>query len=672
LGLISRHRATGGLPGIAALTLPPTVVYPEREDRQENWLDRLGTMVTGIPALVSPGLRAARLARIVRSVGRHRAEFAALDDDALQDRATELRVELRRAGFAEATVARCFALIREVAERTTGLRHFDVQLLGGFAMLKGMVAEMETGEGKTLTATLPACAAALAGIPVHIVTVNDYLAERDARTMGPVYRALGLSVATVVHGMSPEQRRAAYLADVTYCTNKEVAFDYLRDRMVLGQECGNLRLKLERLYGDTARSTRLVMRGLHYAIVDEADSILIDEARTPLIISGETDPGDEQRKAEQALELVETLEPDRDYRVLLDERSIELTEAGKARLVELAEAGDGVWHGRIRREEAARQALSAKLLFQRDEHYLVRDGKVQIIDEYTGRIMEDRSWSEGLHQLMEVKEGCPATGQKVPLARMTYQRFFRRYRRLAGMTGTAREVVGELWSVYRLPVAAVPTNRPLRRVIGRDRIYPTADGKWRAIAARVAELHGRGRPVLLGTRSVAASESASHYLSEAGLEHVVLNAAQDQHEAEIVARAGQRGRITIATNMAGRGVDIKLEPEVAEHGGLHVIMSERHDAGRIDRQLTGRCGRQGEPGAAEAVLSLEDPLLEQFAAGPLRRLARTPGPLGGWAGHLTFGLAQGKAERVYSRMRRDLVKYDRKLGNLLSFSGRME
>jgi preprotein translocase subunit SecA len=656
----------------AAFSLPPQIVYAERAERAEGWLDHVSARLLALPSAVWPGLHARRLSRLVPKVAGHAAALSAMNDDALAALATELRIELRRSRLAEASVARSFALIREVAGRTIGLRHFDAQLLGGFAMLRGMVAEMETGEGKTLTATLPACTAALAGIPVHVVTVNDYLAQRDAQIMTPLYSVLGLTVGTVIHGMNSEQRRQAYLCDVTYCTNKELAFDYLRDRMVLGKDSTNLGLKLERLYKQEARSHKLVMRGLHFAIVDEADSILVDEARTPLIISGQTDPADEQVQAEQAFALVEELEPGVHYQVHSAERRIDLTAAGKAKLAERADSLDGRWAGKIRREEAARQALGAKLLFLRDEHYLVRDGKVQIIDEYTGRLMADRSWNQGLHQLIEVKEGCQATGRKLTLARMTYQRFFRRYRRLAGMTGTAREVVAEIGSVYRLPVAPIPTNRPLRRRHQGTRIHRTADEKWRAIAARAAELARQGQPVLVGTRSVAASQKAAEFLAEAGLDHVVLNAAQDRDEAEIIARAGQRGQITIATNMAGRGVDIKLGPGIAELGGLHVIISERHDSGRIDRQLSGRCARQGEPGSVEAQLSLEDTLLDMFGIASLCWLARTQGWLRDAAGRLAFSRAQRRAERAHSRMRADLVKFDRKLGTLLSFSGRME
>ncbi|MEE8530591.1 MAG: preprotein translocase subunit SecA [Hyphomicrobium sp.] len=652
--------------------LPPPVLVPERADRQHHWLDRLESAAMGFPVLFLHGLHRARLSRIVAMVNDHGPALATLDPEGLQAEGLELRRLLRRRGFRDDVVARAFALVREVAHRTISLRHFDVQLLGGFAILKGMIAEMETGEGKTLTATLAAGTAGLAGIPVHVVTVNDYLAQRDAEEMGPIYRALGLNVGLIVHGLSPEERRASYACDVTYCSNKEIAFDYLRDRIAIGRSTDNLRLKLERLYGKDRRSDRVVMRGLHFAIVDEADSVLVDEARTPLIISSKTEPGDEQRWAEEAMGMANALEPKLDYRVLADERQIELTEAGKERLIELTEQMGDPWHGRIRREEAARQALAAHHLYRRDEHYLVRDDQVQIVDEYTGRVMPDRSWSEGLHQLIEVKEQCRVTGRNVPIARMSYQRLFRRYRRLAGMTGTAREVARELWSVYRLPIVTVPTNRALQRHFLPSSICPTVEDKWHAIVTRAAELHDQGRPILIGTRSVAASEAVSRQLAEHDLLHVVLSAAQNRDEAEIIARAGDRGQITVATNMAGRGVDIRLGEGVSRLGGLHVILSERHDAGRIDRQLAGRCGRQGDPGSTEAILSLEDPLLDIVPGGLLRRATAVGGRQGQIAARLLFRQSQRRAERTHSRMRRQLMKLDQRLGTLLAFSGKME
>jgi preprotein translocase subunit SecA len=429
-------------------------------------------------------------------------------------------------------------------------------------------------------------------------------------------------------------------------------------------------LRVQSLAGEDSPARQLVLRGLHFAIVDEADSVLVDEARTPLIISGEAEPDERLVMGERALALSEALDEGRDFVLHRHERRAELTSEGCARADDLVQGEDGLWQNDILREELLRQALAARHLFHKGEAYIVRNGKVQIVDEFTGRIMADRSWSEGLHQLIELKEGLEATRPRVPLARITYQRFFRRYRRLAGMTGTATEIAGELWSVFRLPVIRIPTNRPVQRARLPDRVYRNAEAKWQAVAARCAELHAQGRPVLVGTRSVAASETASRHLSTARLPHRVLNAVQDQHEAEIIAEAGLAGRITIATNMAGRGTDIRLGPGVAEIGGLHVIMSERHEASRIDRQLAGRCGRQGEPGSFEAILALDDPLLTY----------RTPGHIASGLTHL-FGAplarlllrnAQRRAERAHSRIRMRLLRQDERLGELLAFTGELE
>jgi preprotein translocase subunit SecA len=651
--------------------LPSPVVLPQRQDRRENWLDRIETVITGVPALALPRLWRARLSRIIGMTEACAVKMLTANDRVLQDQAIRLRHALLTRGLRTELVAQAFALIRELADRHMGLRHFDVQVLGGFVMLNGMMAEMATGEGKTLTATLAAGTAALAGIPVHLVTVNDYLAERDAELMTPIYRALGLSVGVIVNGKSPAERRSAYACDVTYATNKEIAFDYLRDRLALGRRSENLRLKLERLHTLEGRHARVVMRGLHFAIVDEADSVLIDEARTPLIISGNPQAIDDRRWATEALALADKLVAGEHYRVFPDERRVDLTDAGKQRIAELGEELGGLWCSRVRREESMRQAFSAIHLFRSGIQYIVRDRKIQIVDEYTGRIMPDRNWNEGLHQLIEAKEGCDVTERKAPLARISYQRFFRRYQRLAGMTGTAREVAGELWAVYRLPVITVPPNRPSARKDRPAQICATMDDKMNVIAARAKELSSAGRPVLIGTRSIVASETLSRYLDKAGLAHVVLNAAQDKEEADIIARAGEAGRITVATNMAGRGVDIQLDKGIAERGGLYVILSERHDAGRIDRQLMGRCGRQGEPGTTEAILSLEDSLLDVLDWPALRNWIRRL-DLQGRLARYVFGHAQRKAERVHSRMRRALLKADQRHGSLLAFSGEME
>jgi preprotein translocase subunit SecA len=645
--------------------------YPERADPKGHWLDGVETALLAGPRAMAAAWRGRRASRIVQDAAVLEDAFRDLDEIALGIEAAALRVMLRRAGLEGPALARGCALLREVSRRVLGLRHHDVQLLGALAILDGRVAEMDTGEGKTVTAALAAGLAALSGTPVHVVTVNDYLAERDATELRPFYAALGLTVGAVVHGLTPEQRRTAYRTDIAYCSNKELAFDYLRDRLALGRRSAT-RARLAGLFGDAGPSRPVVMRGLHFAIVDEADSVLVDEARTPLIISQETDAAQERRWAAQALSLADELQEGRDFQRIRDERRIRLTEAGRALLEERGAALGGPWAGRIRREEAVRQALSARHLFHRGDQYVVRDGKVEIVDENTGRIMADRSWSDGLHQIVEVKEGVEVTTRKLPIARLTYQRLFRRYRKLAGMTGTAREARTEFWSVYRLRIARVPPNIPSRLDRGRVAILPTAAAKWQAVAARAAEVAAAGRPVLIGTRSVAASLTASDALAAQGLVHAVLNAENDRDEAAIIAAAGAPGRVTVATNMAGRGVDIRLAPEVAEAGGLHVILTERHDARRVDRQLEGRAGRRGQMGSAEAILSMEDPLLDLLPRHPWRVLAALPGAAGHFAAVRLFDAAQRLATRAQARARIDLLEQEKRLGTMLAFVGGVE
>ena len=651
-------------------------IYPERgEIGGDEWLDRFGVAVTG---RIQRALRSRpeRINSILGRVALVADGCRGLEPSALREAARELKRLLRRDGLRDDLVARAFALVRETGERVLGMRHFDVQLIGGWVLINGMVAEMHTGEGKTLTATLPACTAALAGIPVHVITVNDYLVERDCELMRPLYETLGLTVAAATADMDHKARQRAYQADVVYCTNKTVVFDYLRDRILLGASSSSLHLKLERLYGADARIRRLLLRGLNFAIVDEADSVLADEARTPLIISAEVSSGDEALVARQALDLAQQLVAGDDFMVIKAERRVALTETGHRRLIDLCQSLGGVWAGAMRREELVTQALTALKLFIRDEHYLVREGKIQVVDEFTGRIMADRSWGQGLHQLIETKEGCELTSRKEPLARISYQRFFRRYLHLSGMTGTAKEVAGELGAVYGLAVVPVPTHRPNRRICVPDRIFDTEEEKWRCVADRVAELNAKGAPILLGTRSVAASEVASRLLNERGIAHRILSAKQDHEEADIIAEAGEPGRITIATNMAGRGTDIKLGAGVEELGGLHVILSERHEAGRIDRQLAGRCARQGDPGHFEAILSLEDALVLPFKGGVLewlmRGVIRGGGPRADAAKKRFIDFAQWRTERTQSGIRRKLLKSDKQQGDILSFSGRPE
>ncbi|CUS37537.1 Protein translocase subunit SecA 2 [Candidatus Nitrospira nitrosa] len=649
--------------------------YPERSVSQEGWFDRQGARLFS-SLRRRHRVRLCRNTTIVEQVAAQGHELSRLSDEQLTERAMQVRQSLRRDGLSEERVCRSFALIREVAQRTLGQRHYDVQILGGWVLLNGCIAEMATGEGKTLTATLAAATIAMAGVPVHVITVNDYLTGRDAREMAPLYERLGLSVGAVIHELDPVARRSAYGCDVTYCCNKELAFDYLRDRLVVGRQPNRIQLQLERLYGDEARVRQLVLRGLCFGIVDEADSVLVDEARVPLIISGAGGEVPEKIIYQMALDFARGLVRGQDFSLDGRERTIRLTSSGRTTLTNRVVGFTGLWSGPRRREELVRQALTALHLFQRDVHYLVRGEKVQIIDEYTGRVMGDRSWEHGLHQMIELKEGCPVTPMNRPLARITYQRLFRRYLWLSGMTGTAQEVAGELWNVYRLATVTVPTNRPLQRRWMGERLFATADQKWEAVVERIRALREQGRPVLVGTRSVEASEILSQQLTNAQIEHVVLNARQDQEEAAVVAAAGESGRVTVATNMAGRGTDIKVLRSVAQAGGLHVIATERHEATRIDRQLYGRTGRQGDPGSYETVMSLDDELLVASRGRVIRWVASLllkPGtPLQGCPTQWLVRLAQRSAERLHARMRRDLLQHEDQLESALAFSGRVE
>ena len=652
----------------AALASRPGVVqgaYPERRDERPPVLSRALRALIGT---VSVPRRATRsgIAAFARSVDREAVGLDDLSDARFDDAIAELRGALRREGLRESLLRRGFALVREAARRTLGTVHYDVQLFGGWVMAQSGLAELETGEGKTMAATLPASVAALAGIPVHVITANDYLVERDAEAMGPIYARLGITVGSVVEReQSRQARRAAYACDVTYVTNKQVAFDYLRDR-VQGAGAHHLAREL----GLEDEDGGAVLRGLCFAIVDEADSVLIDDARTPLILSREGTPAD-QRSVRTALWLARSLDAGAHYRLDRRRAEVELTEKGRVRLEELARSLTGPLAGPRRREEWVRRALSAEHLFERDRHYLVRDEAIQIIDLPTGRRAPDRAFEGGIHSMIEAKEGLTLTPQRETAARISYQRFFRRYLRLAGMTGTAREVARELWSVYGLRTVTVPTRLPSRRRGMGLRVLPTADAKWRAAVERIRGLHRAGRPVLAGTSSVGASEHLSALLLEVGLRHQVLSARQDREEARVVAGAGEAGRITVSTRMAGRGTDIRLGPGVAEAGGLAVIATELGEARRIDRQLFGRCGRQGAPGSYEQLISLEGRLLEVHLPGWVRR-ALSGGRLWRPVGILLTQIAQRAEERRSALARLRLLQSERIFEEMLAFSGRRE
>ena len=599
-------------------------------------------------------LAAARVMRIVR-----RTQGRSLED--LQAELERIRPRLRRDRVMRRHSLRALGLIAAICREVQGLTPFRTQVMGALAICSGRLVEMETGSGKTLTAALAAGLAGLSGEDVHVVTANDYLAERDHALFADFFAALGLSTGLIVHHVPPQTRAPAYRARVLYASNKDIAFDYLRNRITLGGAQGSVRLSLETVHAAQARAAALTMNGLPFAIVDEADSVLIDECRTPLIISetAEADPD----WAHQAIALAEPLKEGRDYTVDDQRRVLDLTPRGEARLADAGEELGGIWRNSVRRNHAAVQALSARHLFVRDEHYILRDGKVALIDEFTGRVAEDRALGDGLQQIVEAREGVEVTGRRVTRGRMTYQRFFRRYRKLAGMTGTAKEVAGEFRAVYGLRVLALPPPKRSRRKYLRPRIFKDQERKWQAVAKRAGQIAGQGRPVLLATRTIRASTELDRHLREAGLEPALLNAAQDADEAEVIAQAGQAGRITLATNMAGRGVDIMLDETVRQAGGLHVILTEMNEAGRIDRQVLGRCARQGDPGSCEIMVARDDGIIDKFGS------RRTRSMLGDWRG---VGKAQKRAERLMARARLDLLRFDLQRDGFLGFLGGSE
>jgi len=594
-----------------------------------------------------------------------------MTDARLRQEIEDLRAIFRLCRDTDQDWCRAFALVREVASRQIGQMPYPVQLMGAWAIAAGCVAEMATGEGKTLTATMPATVAAWRGRGCHIVTVNDYLAKRDAEWMGPIYRFCGLTVGYIEQGMEGRDRRAAYAADVTYCTNKEVCADFLRDRLILAR-LGGRPVWLDNLIGGTNIDGQLVQRGLFFAIVDEADSVLIDEAVTPLIISSQRGDDQQVEAFRQAADLASGLQEGIDYHVDVQHQDIELTDEGIAHLEELASGLGGIWRVARCRQELAIKALMAREIYGRDRQYIVDQDKVVIVDDFTGRLMPDRQWRDGLHQAVEAKEKVEVTAPKETLARVSFQRFFRLYRSLAGMTGTAKEAAGEFWLIYGLPVAVIPPNRPCIRQYWPDVVLATEQEKWGWIVREIVRLNKIGRPVLVGTRTVKSSEHLSSLLASEGIRPQVLNAVRHREEAQIVAAAGQVGQVTIATNMAGRGTDIKLGRGVVELGGLHVIAAERNESARIDRQLFGRCARQGDPGSCQAIISLEDELFVRYGGAMARFLRRhyshTAGDISSPITRLAVGWAQASAQRKAYRLRKAVIRTDHWLDEQLSFT----
>jgi preprotein translocase subunit SecA len=534
-----------------------------------------------------------RLSLIMHEVNDLETVVSQMTDAQLAARTPYFREQLTQGAALDDIMAEAFAVVREAARRTVNMRPFDVQILGGLVLHEGKIAEMKTGEGKTLAATMPLYLNALEGKGAHLVTVNDYLARRDAEWMGPIYRMLGMSVGVVVHGLDDDDRRKAYHCDITYGTNNEFGFDYLRD---------NMKFTLE----------EYVQREFQYAIVDEVDSILIDEARTPLIISGASEESTD--KYYRINQVIPRLRRDKDYTVEEKSRTVVLTEEGVARVETYLKVQNLFDPRNIELLHHTNQALRAHTLFKRDVDYVVKDGEVIIVDEFTGRVMPGRRYSDGLHQALEAKEKVKIERENQTMASITFQNFFRMYKKLGGMTGTADTEAAEFDKIYKLEVLVVPTNMPMIREDHTDVIYKTEEEKFNAVIEEIKEMHEAGRPVLVGTISIEKSELLSKYLSRTGIKHHVLNAKHHEREAEIVAEAGRRGQVTISTNMAGRGTDIKLGEGVADLGGLHILGTERHESRRIDNQLRGRSGRQGDMGSSRFYLSLEDDLLRIFGA----------------------------------------------------------
>ena len=532
-----------------------------------------------------------RINKLANKVESYAKTMDALSDEQLQAKTDEFRDRYKKGESLDDMLPEAFAVSREAAKRVLGLYPFHVQIMGGIVLHEGNIAEMRTGEGKTLTATMPVYLNAISGKGVHVITVNEYLSKRDATEMGQLYNWLGCSVGVNNSEMSPDQKREAYKADIMYSTNSEIGFDYLRDNMAVYKE-------------------DQVQRGLNYALVDEVDSILIDEARTPLIISG---PGTGTSKLyKQTDRFVKQLKKEVDYKIDLESKTVSLTDEGIKKAEKYFNLKNLYDPENTALTHHLDQALRANYIMLLDKDYVVQDGEVLIVDSFTGRVMEGRRFSDGLHQAIEAKEGVEIQEENKTMANITYQNLFRMYNKLSGMTGTAKTEQEEFREIYNMETITIPTNRPVQRKDEPDLLYPTLESKFKAVVERIKKLHAKGQPILVGTVAVETSEYLSELLDKEHIPHVVLNAKNHAKEAEIVKNAGQRGAVTIATNMAGRGTDIKLGPGVREIGGLAVLGTERHESRRIDNQLRGRSGRQGDPGLSQFYLSLEDDLMKRF------------------------------------------------------------
>jgi preprotein translocase subunit SecA len=648
---------------------PPNLPYSGRLGSMATcaWQARFGGPVTR---------RLARAATLIPLIRKYEQQYGKLPDAELKVRANQLRGRSRGGDMSRQFIAEGFGLCSVAVWRNLGMRAFDVQLAAGIVMFEGALCELATGEGKTLTATFPVFLRALAGKGAHVATVNDYLAKRDAELMAPVYEMLGLTVGILQMKIEDPERKEYYRRDITYGTASEFGFDFLRDRLKMrgGQVASTPFWGPWTAQPGQSPADPRVQRGHFFVLVDEADSIFIDEARTPLIISA---PTREAKKEECIMyfwadEVARSMKPGEHFRLDIKKDKIEVTDAGRT-MARYSNPPSGPHAPAMDKLlEAVEKALQANFRFARDHHYMIHEDKVVIIDESTGRPMPDRHWREGLHQAVEAKEKVPVHLAADHAASVTYQNYFRMYQKLAGMTGTIVQNSKEIRRVYKLYVVPVPTNRKVIRKLLPDLVFPTEDAKYDAIVAEIVRMQERGRPVLVGTRSVEKSEAISSRLTALGIDHRVLNARQDKDEALIVSQAGQPGRVTVATNMAGRGTDIKLGPGVAEAGGLHVIGTERHEAIRIDRQLLGRAGRQGDPGSGQLYLSVQDKLLEGIGPDRHARLMALGKSGAGidWNGlRPLFLKAQRRTEKKHLKQRLDMMHYDRQRRELLGDLG---
>lgn len=633
-------------------------------------LDSLAHGLSGIAKRYSRS--SSRLLREASKIHNQADAIRSISDEELASRIKERRWQFQRREKGKSpSFSGALVLISEAADRILGLRPYPVQIMGSLSLLENFLIEMATGEGKTLTAAMAAVVASWKGLPCHVVTVNDYLAQRDAQQMANYFSFCGVTSGYVTGTMSPLERKQNYDCDIVYTTSKEMLSDFLRDRLKIGVWQDPSRRMIRSMLETDTKTEELVMRGLGSVIVDEADSILIDEAVTPLIISRHTENKLLEKAVKIALEIALGLTAGTHYKVNYKYKDIRFTPKGIVAMAEATQLLPGMWRGAARRKELVKQAVRALIFYKKDEQYVVQDDKIVIVDMSTGRMMPQRSWSHGLHQAVEAKERVTVTDPTETMARLSFQRFFRFFPSLSGMTGTTRGGVAEFWQIYRLPVMVIPTNKPCLRHVLPDQIFSSKKKKWDRVVEEIIKVNQTGRPVLVGTGSVAISEKISSSLTIKGVPCKIINAVRHEKEASVVEVAGEKNQVTIATNMAGRGTDIKLGKGIADLGGLHVISTERHESSRIDWQLFGRCARQGDPGSAQSFISIEDDLLERFLPESIRLSIgkHLMTGYGSFMGKTLFSFCQRAAEQLAFKQRKNVLHNDTWLAEALSFTG---